>query len=116
MDANGWTFIFKLEVNESAVAGTMQGINNDQTSTVKGKIKGKRIILRRDHFQEYVGYLLVDDPTGKTNELTIAEIFKSGEDQAGWYARRQRPCQDLCSGQCLSDFRRSWKGLLNCYR
>ena len=88
MNANGWTFILKLEVKESAVTGTMQGINNDQTSSVKGKIQGKRLIFRRDHFQEYVGYLLVDDPTGKTNELTIAGIFKSGGDQAGWYAKR----------------------------
>jgi hypothetical protein len=88
MNANGWTFTLKLEVKESAVTGTMQGINNDQTSTVKGEIKGKRIVFRRDHFQEYVGYLLVDDPTGKTNDLTVAGIFKSGGDQAGWYAKR----------------------------
>jgi hypothetical protein len=88
MNANGWTFILKLEGKESDVTGTMQGINNDQASTVKGKIKGKRIIFRRDHFQEYVGYLLSDDPTGKTNDLTLAGIFRSGGDQAGWYAKR----------------------------
>jgi hypothetical protein len=88
MNANGWTFTLKLEETAGAVTGTMQGINNNQTSTVKGKIRGKGITFRRDHFQEYVGYLLVDDPTGKTNEPTIAGIFKSGGDQAGWYAKR----------------------------
>jgi hypothetical protein len=88
MNANGWTFTLKLEVTDGAVTGTMQGINNNQTSAVKGQIKGKGITFRRDHFQEYFGYLLVDDPTGKTNELTIAGIFKSGGDQAGWYAKR----------------------------
>ena len=39
MNANGWTFTLKLEQNDDAIKGTMTGINNDQTSTVEGKVK-----------------------------------------------------------------------------
>jgi len=88
MNANGWTFTLKLEEKDGAVTGTMTGINNDQRNTVEGKINGKEITFKRDNGQEYVGYLLVDDPTGKTNKLVMAGTFKAGEDQCGWYAKR----------------------------
>ena len=88
MNANGWTFTLKLEQNDDAIKGTMTGINNDQTSTVEGKIKGNEIIFTRDNGQEYRGFLFVGDPTDKTNKLTVAGIFKSGDDNAGWYLKR----------------------------
>src|SRR5258707_2503447 len=88
MNANGWTFTLKLEQKDDTVTGTMTGINNEQKSTVTGKIKGNEITFSRDNEQEYRGYLFVDDPTGKTNKLTVAGTFKSGDDQAGWYAKR----------------------------
>src|SRR5437763_652483 len=88
MNANGWTFTLKLEQKDDAITGTMTGINNDQKSTLEGKIKGNEITFTRDNGQEYRGYLFVDDPTGKTNKLTMAGIFKGGDDHAGWYAKR----------------------------
>jgi hypothetical protein len=88
MNANGWTFTLKIEEKDGAITGTMTGINNEQKSTIEGKVKGTEITFKRDNDQEYRGYLLSDDPTGKTNKLTIAGIFKSGEEQAGWYAKR----------------------------
>jgi hypothetical protein len=88
MNANGWTFTLKLEQKDNAVTGTLTGINNDSKGTVEGKINGNEITITRDNMQEYRGYLLVDDPTGKTNKLTVAGIFKSGDVQAGWYAKR----------------------------
>jgi hypothetical protein len=88
MNANGWTFTLTLKQNGDAVTGTMKGINNDQTSTLEGKIRANEITFKRDNDQEYRGYLFVDDPTGKTNKLTMAGVFKSGDDHAGWYARR----------------------------
>jgi hypothetical protein len=88
MNSNGWTFTLKLEQKDDTITGTMTGINNDQKSTLEGKINGNEITFTRDKGQEYRGYLLVDDPTGKTNKLTVAGIFKSGDGQAGWYAKR----------------------------
>jgi hypothetical protein len=88
MNANGWSFTLKLEQKDDTVTETMTGINNDQKSTIEGKVNGNEITFSRDNFQEYRGYLLVDDPTGKTNKLTIAGTFKSGNDNSGWYAKR----------------------------
>jgi hypothetical protein len=88
MNANGWTFTLKLEEKDGNVTGTMTGINNDQKSTVEGKITGNKITFTRDQDQEYHGYLFVDDPTGKANKQAVAGGFKSGDNHAGWYAKR----------------------------
>ena len=61
-----------FEKDDNTVTGTMTGINNDQKNTVEGKVNGKEITFTRDNAQEYRGYLFVDDPTGKTNKLTVA--------------------------------------------
>ena len=88
INANGWTFTLKIEEKDDTITGTMTGINNDQTSKIEGKIKGNEITFTRDNNQEYRGFLLTDDPTSKTNKLTIAGTFKAGETEAGWYAKR----------------------------
>src|SRR2546423_140980 len=79
MNANGWKFILQLEQKGNTITGTMTGINNEQKSTVEGKINGNEITFTRDDGQEYRGFLLADDPTGKTNKLTMAGIFKGGD-------------------------------------
>ena len=43
MNANGWKFTLKLEQKGDVVTGTMTGINNDQKSTIEGKIVGNEI-------------------------------------------------------------------------
>jgi hypothetical protein len=88
MNANGWTFTLKIEEKDGNITGTMTGINNEQTSKIEGKITGNEITFKRDGDQEYRGFLLVDDPTGKTNKLTIAGILKAGVTEAGWTAKR----------------------------
>jgi hypothetical protein len=70
------------------VTGTMTGINNDQKSTIEGKIAGNKLTFTRDNAQEYHGYLFVDDPTDKANKQVVAGTFKSGDNHAGWYAKR----------------------------
>jgi hypothetical protein len=88
MNANGWKFTLKLEQKGDSISGTMTGINNEQKSTVEGKVNGIEITFTRDNGQEYRGYLLADDPTGKANKLAIAGVFKAGDGQYGWYAER----------------------------
>jgi hypothetical protein len=87
MNANGWKFTLTIEQKGDTVTGTMTGINNDQKSNIEGTVKGNEITFTRDG-QEYRGYLLNDDPTGKANNQVMAGIFKSGDNRAGWYATR----------------------------
>ncbi len=88
MNANGWKFVLRLEQKGDAVTGTMTGINNEQKSTIEGKINGNEITFTRDNDQQYRGFLLADDPSGKTNKLVMAGTFKAGDNHAGWYAKR----------------------------
>ena len=89
MNANGWKFTLKIEQKDDAVTGTMTGINNDQTSKIEGKVDGNKITFTRvDGGQEYEGYLLNDDPTGKANNQDVAGTAKTGGVTFGWYAKR----------------------------
>jgi hypothetical protein len=92
MNANGWTFVLKIEQDGDSFTGTMTGINNDQKSKVEGKIKGKKITFTRDDGdQKYEGYLFVEDPSDKgAVKLAMAGFAVNGDDgdRFGWYATR----------------------------
>jgi len=89
MNANGWKFTLKIEQQDDVVTGTMTGINNDQTSTIAGKVDGNAITFTRvGEGQEYEGYLLNDDPTKKGINQAVAGIAKAGHVRFGWYATR----------------------------
>jgi hypothetical protein len=93
MNANGWTFVLKIEQDGDSFTGTMTGINNDQKSKVEGKIKGKKITFTRDNGQRYEGYLFVEDPSDKgAVKLGMAGVAVNGDDEDadkfGWYATR----------------------------
>jgi hypothetical protein len=54
----------------------------------RGEIKGYEITFTRDNGQEYRGFLLADDPTGKANKQAMAGLAKSGDAEFAWYATR----------------------------
>jgi hypothetical protein len=92
MNANGWTFILKLEQNGDRITGFMTGVNNKSKTAVEGRINGNEITFDRvfddGGRQSYRGHLFYDDPTGRANKTAMAGTFKSGDDHAGWYATR----------------------------
>jgi hypothetical protein len=91
MNANGWTFVLKIEQDGDKITGTMTGINNDQKSKIEGKVEGKKITFTRDDFQKYRGFLFVDDPTGKDNTkkaMAGVAVNDGNDDNFGWYATR----------------------------
>jgi hypothetical protein len=89
MNANGWTFVLRIQQNGDTITGTMRGINNDERNKIEGKIDGNKITFTRDNGQEYRGFLFTDDPSGKgAAKLAMAGTARSGEDHFGWYATR----------------------------
>lgn len=89
MNANGWTFVLKVEEKDGRITETMRGLNNDSKSKIEGKIRGHEITFTRDGAQEYRGYLFLEDPTDKgITKQAMAGTAKDGENRWGWYATR----------------------------
>ena len=91
MNANGWKFKLKIEQKDDTITGTMTGINNEQSSKIEGKVSANKITFTRTgdgEGQTYEGYLLNDDPSGKSKDQAVAGTAKSGEVGFGWYATR----------------------------
>jgi hypothetical protein len=89
MNANGWTFILKIEQKDDRITGTMRGLNNDGKSKIEGKIRGHEItFIREGSGQEYRGYLFIDPPPGKDSKNAMAGTARGGKARWGWYATR----------------------------
>ena len=66
INSDGWKFVLKIEQKDNTIKGTITGINNDDKSTIEGKITSREITFTRSGGdQVYKSYLLGADPATK---------------------------------------------------